>query len=351
MKTYLINLKSSLFLFSLIILEPLWASELVGKIKTVQGEVFSVYQGKTISLKQDADLYAGTQIMVSEGAECSWHDFKDHQFILSENSHVEVANKGYLLQRGNIWVQSLSKELRPLTVETINGFTEMMSGEAIVSFDPFKTKTQLLVIGGESTIANKVESSFKFSVTTGQFSFIESNSDQGFPRNPTKIGLDSMNLALKQFKAAPSIENKIDTKIERIPASVDGNQTQVAPKGEIIFISHTQNKRSPNSVEGEALNYFKNFSSKPKKLKNKSSNLAPVRIFRVKSQTSEVALKTIETKKTVIEKKRVPASEVKLNSPMKNSVNEFEESLKNHEKLQPPHKEEVQRLINDLKSF
>lgn len=344
MKTYPIKFSSSLILifFSFSVL-----AAPVGQIVQITGSVFSVDPlGKTTLLKMNQHIEDGSQVMVEEGASVTINDYYDASYSLIGGSHVKFYDKSIVLQNGKVWIKS-SNVRHLLSVRTANSQTNFYQGEYIISFDQMSSRSSSLAINGEAKISSTLNEDFIEAISPGTFSLVDPEINGGTPRPATRIGLESLNMALAEFSKLPE-NNSIKDQTSRSVASI--NEEKLEPKkGEIKFI--TTFERAPASVgSGEAHNYFKKVVSKKKVSKKEKLT---VRIFGV----TPVALEKTQVPKAD-NSNREPASVpiIKLPEAKKMGIElrsepEFVDSLKKHQEEQPKHTKELQNLIDELKSF
>jgi hypothetical protein len=219
-----------------------------------------------------------------------------------------------------------------LTLITANTYVDYWKSEFITSFDQVSGKSQIMVVGGDLDVSNILDRNLKYSLTAGAFTVIDPDINEGQPRKPTTIGPDSLSKAMAEFKSIPkSILNKETPSMKRSIASVE--ESPVSKKGEIIFI---KTNRAPASVE----------IVKRKKTPARSEfGSAPIRVIGVES---EVAPKIVTPNKVKSEVVRVPASA----QPTKMIQDvEFSKSMESAIDRQPKYPSEVQKLIDDLKSY
>lgn len=363
MKTSTKKLSNS-FAFSLLLISSnLWAKP-VAQVIEVKGQVFGVLDGKTNALKANDHIEDRTEIMVGEEGSITLNDYYDATYHLIDGGHVKFMDKSVQLKKGKSWIQSTNSR-HPLTVSTANGFAEFWKAEFIATFDQANSKTQFLVVNGDVDVSNLWDKNLKYSVTGGHFSFIDPKIENGVPRSPTKVGFDSLNTALAEFKALPQ-KLKEQEPVRGIASVEQQTQTptSLTKKGQIIFMSAG---RLPASVQGEAQKYFAKKVSKKKSYRLTSAPIAYYGITPQEVASTPIAAETIkstpEVVKALIPEKievipRAPASIPKkeLNSPTKvapqlNTEPEYSESLRKHYGEQPKYPKEVENLLEDLKSF
>lgn len=340
MKTSLTKLSSSFLLlsFSLAVF-----AKPVAQVTELSGTVFVVTpDGKTSQLKPNQHLEDKSEIMVEEGGAITLNDYYDATYHLTGGSHLKFYDKSVQLKRGKTWIQSSSAR-HPLTLTTANGSVDFWKGEFITTFDQATSRTQVLVVNGEAEVSNVLDRNMKYTVEAGTFSLIDPEVESGIPRTPTKVGLQSLNEALAEFRQLPQ---KMKAEPKREIASVK-EETPVK-RGEILFITST---RMPASVSGSALNYYKKKTTKVAPKKTQDFAPVPIRIYGTTYQPAAPYVAPVETPRAPAS---VPAFVPTL--PKKAAVTpdidpEFAESLKRQQTEQPKYSKELDSLIHDLKSY
>jgi hypothetical protein len=341
MKTSHTKLKSSFFLTLALVVTPLWAKP-VAEVINVQGQVFLVTpEGKTKSLKKTDHIEENSEVMVGEDGGITLNDYYDATYHLTEGTHLKFFDKTVQLKKGKTWIQSLNSR-HPLGLGTANGQVDYWKGEFIATFDQATSKSQFLVVNGEVEVSNNLDKNMKYTVTAGTFTLIDPANENGLPRTPTKVGLNSLNSALAEFKVLP--QKLMETPAaKREIASVPEAAASVK-KGEIIFMTNGKADREPASAAGGAHKYFK---KKLAKKKNDSMS-APIRFYGMKAAApvAEVAPR----KPASVRPLNVVALPKKVAADL-NMDAEFTDSLRIEKDSQPKHSKELENLIQDLKSY
>lgn len=341
MKTSITKLKTSFLIFTLTLSSVSFA-KVVAKVTEVKGNVFAILpEGKTVKVTPNFHLDENSEILVSEDGLVTFYDYYDTTYHLNGSSHIKMLDKSAHLKSGKVWIQSTHTNT-PLSLITANAHVDYWKSEFITSFDQNSGKSQVMVVGGDLDVSNILEKNIKYSLTAGAFTVIDPDHNEGQPRQPTTIGPDSLNKALAEFKAIPKdILNNSTPSMKRSIASVD---EKVSPKkGEIIFI---HSSRAPASVEskdkksGIAFSYFKKKVAGP-------SVTGPVKV-RVIGVSDTVPSIVVAPSPVKVETARVPASAQP--AVMIHDV-DFNQSLESAKGKQPKYPSEVQKLIEDLKSF
>jgi hypothetical protein len=345
MKKSISKLKISLFL-SLTAISLSALAKPVAQVVGVKGQVFVVTpDGKTNSLKANDHVEEKSEIMVGEDGDITLNDYYDATYHLIEGSHLKFFNKSVQLKKGKTWIQSSSLR-NPLVLTTANGHIDFIKSEFIATFDQNTSKTQVLVVNGDVEVSNVLDKDMKYTVTSGTFTMLDPELENGSPRSPTKVGLASLNSAMADFKAIP--QKFIDSApAARSIASVPESSV-ATKKGEIVFMTNGKSlSRFPSSVTGSAHKYFK------KKVghKNVQATIVPIRFY---------GTSNVPTMRPAAEiSPRLPASVKSLTRPaaVQKSVadatidSDFADSLRIEKASQPNHPKELENLIQDLKSY
>ncbi len=338
MKTSITSSKSK-YLFLALLLPIMAEAKLVGKVHAIKGDAFLIREGKTTTLKKDMDIEEGSQVMVGDDASATVGDFYDRRYHLSAGSNLVMNDRAMTLLKGGLWSQSLSQKAN-VGVSTANMLMSSYQGEFIATYDAATKKSQLTVITGEVDVASPLEPAFRYAVTAGQFSHAIPSVDEGYPRAPTRLGYESLMKAVALFPGVKSMDAGVAQAQTsgRAIASVD---SVAEKKGEIIFMKTVVgSSRAPASAEGEAQKYFLKTTKKS----------AP----KIKSISTTAKVRVIGLQPVAAASSRKPASSHKMQTQERaESVNssDFLKSYEQHQRHQPKHSQEVQRLIDDLKSY
>ncbi len=340
MKTSRIKLSSSILL---LIISAAAAAKPVAQVVEVSGNVFTTgADGKTSQLKSGQQIEERSDIMVEEGGSVTVNDYYNATYHLTGGSHLKFFNRSVQLKRGKTWIQSVNTRV-PLALTTANGHVDFWKGEFITTFDLASSRSQVLVVNGEVEVSNVLNRGLKTTVSAGSFTMVDPEVESGTPRAPTRVGLQSLNAALGEFKKLPQkmlnteAPSRSIASVEALPPATEMS----AKKGEIIFI---QSHRMPASVKpGDAHSYFKKVtrSAKP------SKTPVPIKIYGVAWKETQPAAAP-----------RVPASvpvmsppTPKASTPSLETDTEFGDSLKKQEGEQPKYSKELKSLIDELKSY
>lgn len=331
MKTSLTKLSSSFILltFSLGVL-----AKPVAQVVDVSGTVFVVNeQGMTSALKLNQHIEDKSEILVEEGAGVTLNDYYDATYHLTGGSHLKFFNKSVQLKKGKTWVES-SNARYPLALTTANGHVDYVKGEFIATFDQLTNRSQILVVNGQVDVSNILNKNLKYTVTAGSFTMVDPEVENGLPRAPTRVGLQSLDQALAEFKQIPKKSLTPETLGRTIASAKEEKPVQ---RGEIIYIV---TNRKPASVEKKM---------KLHKYKQSVVEMTPVPIKIYGTAYSEPIEKIAP--RTPASVKLMTPSVPKMSAPVVPNDHEFSESLKKQESLQPKYSKELQNLIDDLKSY
>lgn len=352
----------------------------VARVLEINGNAF-VFYGKKDSKK----LFYGdkiedmSEVMVDDSSFVSLKDEYGRVFHLAGGTYVKMFNSLVELKNGNVWVSS-TKNTNFGVINSVNSIAKFTQGQFIYSFDNVSGKSQVLVLTGDVTFSNVVESNLKVEVPAGHFSFVDQTLANGLPRGATRVGLSSYKQVKSLFNEVKGLEKtsfdkalfggKIETK--RSIASVPSAESSSGKKGKLIFVeSGAQRKIASVQKEVSAYDYYKDVKKKYSADSQKSEKVAKVRMF---GFSSDVAVPKKKTKKTVkkqakVQKvvkpvkivehraepkvaKRVPASVESKNLIKEiNATGAFEKSLQNATETNTRHPQEVNELIDELKSY
>lgn len=333
MKTSRTKLKSSLCFLVLVSFSAL--AKPVAQVTELNGSVFIITpDGKTSALKLNDRFEEKSEIMVEEGASVTLNDYYDATYHLVGGTHLKMYDRSVQLKKGKTWIQASSAR-HPLALTTANGNASFWKGEFITTFDQTSARSQFLVINGEVEVSNVLDKNMKYSVSAGTFTMIDPDVENGVPRSPTKVGLNSLNQALAEFKSLPM--KLKENEPSRAIASVETSTATAPKRGEIIMITSS---RMPASVTGEARKYFL------KKHTRAETNLthAPIHFY----GTTKLEFSVREP--ASIAPSAAPKAMTSTSQMLKNDP-EFSDSLKKQTFEQPKYPKELDTLIQDLKSF
>lgn len=372
-------------------------------VSEVKGNAFYSLGSTTKVLKAGMHLPAKAEVFTEIGSQVSFNDYYDHIFYLSGGAHLIVHPNLVELKEGYLWVKSLAYDALkgPLKVTTANSLVEHTKGEGIISFDTYSGKTQVLSIKGDFDLKNIRQEYQWTQVAEGQFSFIQNEYNDGAPRQSTPIGYASYKKVTSLFEGVDAFDKaKTESSLKAYPstatkrrvtvsspstsrgiASVESEdpfeQVLQAEKGESVTgmnagrttVIKLRNPKREKALEKNLMKFYKSKvtelgSPKPKKkwsptYSGKSD--VKVTIFgrgethspRTSSRmpASVRPAQTNRTIKTYKKKYRTPASIGMMVPSVNTKTNgKFESELVDQYKKQMRHDQEVNDLIDQLKS-
>ncbi len=323
MKTSHTKLKSSLVVLITLGSMSLWAKP-IAQVQSVKGLAFVITEGgATKKVKSHDIIDERDELLVEDGSQLSLNDYYNSTYYLTGGSHIKIYDRSIQLKKGKTWVKSQSRS--PLAMTTANGNVEFAAGQFIATFDQATNRSQILVVQGDVNVSNVLDRDLIQSVPQGQFTVIDPEVENGIPRVPTKVGAVSLNAALEEFqmKNEAPLQMPTVTKPARSIASVTALEVPMqVKKGQIIFMSSTA---LPEAVT-------------PKKTVRAPASVA------VKKTYSDAAIAYYGTKaQGEVVSARLPAS-----TPQPIQI---ESTLKKIEPVRPGYSNELESLINDLKSY
>lgn len=158
-----------------------------GRIVDIKGSGFISFDGKTHEIRKGELIFANSEIIVEHSGQVIFTDNADHKFYLGNSSSAAVFAGKVELRSGDVWVQSLNKT-DEYKITSANASVSYTGGEAILSYDSVKGKTQLMVINGLMKLANLRSPELNLTVAEGNFSFVDPSFEEGMPRDPTPVG-------------------------------------------------------------------------------------------------------------------------------------------------------------------
>jgi len=377
MKKLFKNIKRTSFLFTFIcslFCTQIYAGSPKARIEHVSGRAFLISNGSTKVLKQGDHIYDLSDVVTEEGSLVTFVNYFDQQFHLSGSGHVKVMNQIVELKRGYMWMESLSESEVQSSIQTPNAYVKFSRGEAIVSYDQYSGKTQLLSIKGDFAFGNIFQEHLKVQVPSGEFSFVSKDYEQGSPRQPTPVGQSAFRkltglfsdkpqtiarrgMFKKPTKAMPQMRAPKVKKARSIASVMEKPAHRGTSSGKVTY--RRRPKTDFKAKENKILNYYgRKIASmaapKPKRkfrpTYNKKSSVK-VRIFGQKATTRRPASVAPVVRKKMRRANRKPASATALGSQVEIKKSAFESSLIREYKKQMRHKKEVNSLINELQSY
>ena len=347
-------------------------------VRSVKGNAFHMKNGNTTMLKAGDHIYDFGEVFTEVGSQVTLANYQDQVFHLAGGGNIRALRGMVELQNGYLWMESISGKSSTYQVQTPNGRVDFSNAEAIVDFDNSSGKTQLLVLSGTVEFGNLFQDHLKTDVTSGKFSFISKDYENGSPRNPTPVGkntfakvqglFDKSSIEKKKATIAPkmnvaSILSKEDmsSKIKgRTVASVpmsDPVSTEVPSiktKNEEAGIIYIRPKKRNHAKDNMLLNYHakRMGNLKAKRVKKKFSpsyakkSGVKVYVFGRKSKAKRSIASVSSKKKST----RAPAS-VMMKPAVKLKKDAFESSLMREYSKQLRHSKEVNSLIQELENY
>ncbi len=239
----------ALLLFTVLSLAPIQVAygKIVAVVASLKGHAFTTYKGQTQTLKVGDHIHREAEVFTEIGAQLSLNDYYDHVYHLAGGGHIALYNNLLELKEGYLWVQSLKYDPLhgPLRVTTANGVVETTEGESIVSFDSYSGKTQLLAIKGNFVFKNALMEMKYLTLSEGQFSFIHNDHEEGRPRKATPIGYASYKKVTGLFDGVQPFGEAKPTGLKTRLSTVA--KPKVAPKREVA--STASNSAPENAFE------------------------------------------------------------------------------------------------------
>jgi hypothetical protein len=158
-----------------------------GRIIELKGSGFISHGGKTKEIRKGDVIQLNSEIVIEHSGQVTFTDNADHRFYLGNSSSAYVKNNSVTLRDGDMWFQSLNKD-DTFKIQTANAGIDYQGGEAIITYDSLKGRTQLMVINGLMKLSNLRNSELNLSVSESHFSFVENSYEDGMPRDPTPVG-------------------------------------------------------------------------------------------------------------------------------------------------------------------
>ncbi len=329
----------------------------VAIVKDLSGKAFILIDSKTQTLKIGDLVEDMSEIITEDGAQITFNDYYNHIYHLAGGGHVQIMRRLIDLRSGHLWVQTKGDGGVSL-IQTANAKVSYTIGEAIVSYDSGSGKTQVLSVRGQFDMCNQLLEDVTVAVSEGHFSFIQKDIDNGVPRNPTPIGVESYKKVTSLFVGVDPLSQTMTTPStsaapNRAPASmpteavapvkVSEQRPATAPveavaPGEVVYIQ----KEAPvqaREVDTKALLAQKLAEAK---------RIAPKKVWHRENEYKHLS----GVKVTIYGvggkgQNRAPASV----EPVRATKDAGDGSLTDKYKQQMRHEEEVNRLIDQLKNY
>jgi len=315
-----------------------------GRVVEVKGEGFISHEGKTKDVRVGDVIEMNSEIVVEHTGQITFTDNADHRFHMGNSTSVAVFKNHVELRSGDVWLQSINRT-DDYKVTTANASVNYEGGEAILSYDSLKGKTQLMVISGMMKLANLRAPELNLSVAGGNFSFIDNSYEEGAPRDPTPVGEKTYHQLVSLFKNISPLEagaiqtfkenDKASSRsIASVPAVSESKELE-AYKAKIIAAKKVV-------VKSEVKEEVKVEKTIPKKEVTNKIVATPlqIKIYGLKEDTKTAAIPAVSTPE--ITKSRAPASV--LEEPVPAPENRPTTNTNEHYK-------ESEKLINQLKGL
>jgi len=197
------------------------------------------------------------------------------------------------LRDGDMWFQSLNKD-DTFKIQTANSIIDYQGGEAIITYDSLKGKTQLMVINGLMKLSNLRNTELNLSVSEGHFSFVENSYEDGMPRDPTPVGEKTYAQLVSLFSGVAPMDKNAVRMFKDENVAHTSSEPKAEPKEEKLKVERKiASVVSPD--DSVLIEEYKN------NLLNKHSKLtAPKKknLTEVKSHVVHAAPKQIQPKST-----------------------------------------------------
>lgn len=260
-----------------------------GRVVDLKGEGFISFNGKTREMKKGDVIELGAELVIEHSGQVTFTDNSDHRFHLGNSSSAAVSGKGIELRSGDLWFQSLNKN-DAYTVKTANALVEYTGGEAILTYDSGKGKSQLMVINGVMKLANLRQKELNLAVGEGHFSFIDNGYEEGAPRDPTPVGEKTYGQLVSLFTGIAPMDKKSEEIFKGHDKKDQHGDTHVASRAVASVKEEKEDKKS--EVDTGLIEEYK--KSLLEKKTSKISHTKAMTNKPVKSKIVSVEKKTAE---------------------------------------------------------
>lgn len=362
---------ASVFLFAGVCFQA--QAGIVARVLEAKGNSFAFNsEGKAQQLKFGSKIEDMSEVMVDDNSSLSVLDSAGNEHHLAGGSYAKFFNSLVELKNGNMWTIVLGN--RASLVNSMNAFIKASSGQFITVVDNASLKTQVLALTGKAQLASSIEPGLSVPVPAGHFSFIDQSYKEGLPRAATRVGLQSYQKMKMAFSSIKSLEKRnggqmLERSFQSAPhrakrsiASIGTNRGSSVrgKKGKLIYLKDSSRSRSIASVKKgakvSALDYYKKLSKN--KAKNKKASVAKVRYFGLDFDqktkpvsTPAVSLSGAKKKSIALKSERREPASVSPGNIVSDINSAFENSLKSKLEGNKRHPDEVNQLIDELKSF
>lgn len=318
----------------------------IGIVSSVTGTAFATTKGKTKELFPGAQIFDSTAIRTEEGAQISVTDYFDHKFHLAGSGHMTFMGRTITLKQGYLWVQSYNDSF-DFFVKTANAVASGRKGEMVTSFDNMTGKSQFLSIEGKFNFANLFRKHLSLTLNDGQFSFIDRERNSEAPRTPTPIGFSSFEKITGLFQGIRPAKRP-QRALASLPAKpVDGKRKKIPKKAAMVPKGKKVDLDAMYKEKLEAVAKARRKIRIKKMLSYRRKSGVPIKVFGQKSITSRKMPAPRPPKRKPASRHLTPDVDTNINL----RDDSFERGLINQYKKQKRHSIEVNRLINELKSY
>lgn len=334
------------------LISSLTYAKTVGRVLDISGAAFIYDKSNKVSeLTYSQKIPASSKIMLEDNATAVVVTEDGTKYYLTSGSFVKFYEDGIELNSGKVWVD-VGVNSKHRVTQTPNLKSNHKKGQYVYSFNPATERSDVLSIYGECEVSSLLDKNKKTKVLAGQFSTLNINKNNGYPREATRVGMNSyegiklsfssfkdlQNLKINKEMATPKLEHKSNRAIASVSKS--------SRKGSVSFVKYDYKERNRDIASVST-------SKKVSTNKAKESKSAKVRFFsldrkvKIKNKITNRIWKTKpESNHVVSQVKRIPSSVAR-----GSTVNLFEKSLRKNIKNTPKHSSEVNQLIDELKSY
>lgn len=351
-----ISLKFSLALLALVFSAKIFAQSPIARVTSVKGDAFVKMGDKLMPLKPGQNLFDSNTIMTTVGSQVSFSDFFDHLYQLAGEGQIQIRPQVIQLHRGYFWIQSLGKHQQIFQVISANAKLYYSNGHGVVSFDPYSGRTQFISVQGYFGFGNLLQPELDVKVSTGEFSFVDTEFQEGVPRYATAVGKQTFDQIVSLFpeitqeqKLAPEFQllAKSDQGPSRAPASV----AKESQSGSITFIPMKQELDKTRAEREKILASYKapaaSSGRAPASISSsKTASNVKVQVFGANTQVKKSATvnRAPASVQDMVQSARTP-------SALGAQTDVFEKGLQKQYQKQQPHSDEVNQLLRELKNY
>ena len=180
----------------------------IGVIKKISGRVFVFDKGHIVEAQEGQAISDFASVSTEVGSQVSISDYHDRTYHLSGQGNITFMKNLIELKSGYLWVQGKVSSSE-VVFKTSNAQVIFSVGEGIISYDATKEKTQVLAMSGYFDIANVERAILSERIQAGNFSFVQSNYENGSPRKSTPVGKSSYMKIVSLFDDVEPIEKNL----------------------------------------------------------------------------------------------------------------------------------------------